>query len=314
MKLAVIGVGGVGGYFGGRLCRPLRNQGDEVFFVARGNHLKEIQRNGLFLSTEDHGDITCRPTLATDDFSALPVLDACLICVKAYDLPAVLAGISQKISENTLVLPLLNGVDIYERISQTLRTGKIFPACVYVGTHIERYGQVVQRGGACRILFGPDPSVPGFTPSLLLDTFGSADINHAWFDDIYPEIWTKFIFIAAFGLVTAAFDKTLGEVRESAELTDRVRSVMEEILTIAKAQAVKLPENIVLETLNKAGAFPHGTKTSFQRDFERLDRPDERDLFSGTIIRLGRLLGVQTPATDELQDLLNAKKPERPNH
>jgi len=310
LKLAVIGVGGVGGYFGGRLCGPLQNQGHQIFFVARGDHLNEIRRKGLFLSTEDHGDIICRPTLATADFCDLPALDVCLICVKAYDLPAVLAGISQKISENTLVLPLLNGVDIYERVRQYLKTGKVFPACVYVGTHIERNGKVVQRGGACRILFGPDPDAPGFIPSLLLDSLGCAGINHTWFDNIYPEIWTKFIFIAAFGLVTAAFDKTLGEVRESHEPSDRVRSVMEEILTIAKAKAIKLPENIILETLSKAEAFPHGTKTSFQRDFERPDRPDERDLFSGTIIRLGRFLGIQTPATEGLQRMLNAKKPQ----
>jgi 2-dehydropantoate 2-reductase len=247
----------------------------------------------------------------TADFGDLPVLDVCLICVKAYDLPAVLDGISPKILEDSLVLPLLNGVDIYERIRRSLKRGMVFPACVYVGTHIERYGKVTQRGGACRILIGPDPSVPGFIPSLLLDTLRGAGINHTWFDEVYPEIWTKFIFIAAFGLVTAAFDKTLGEVRDSVELMGLVRSVMEEILAIAKTQAIKLPEDIVTGTLEKAAAFPSETKTSFQRDFERYDKPDERDLFSGTIIRLGRRLGIRTPATSRLQEMLDARKPQR---
>ena len=256
MRLGVIGIGGVGGYFGGRLCGPLQGQGHEVFFVARGDHLSEIRTNGLLLSTGDHGDMVCRPTLATADFGDLPVLDVCLICTKAYDLPAVLAGISPKISENTLVLPLLNGVDIYERIRHVLKTGKVFPACVYVGTHIERPGKVAQRGGACRILMGPDPAAPGFVPSLLLDALRTAEIDHTWFDQIYPEIWTKFIFIAAFGLVTAAFDRTLGEVRESPELTGLVRSVMEEIRAIAGAGAVRLPEDIVAETLKKADGLP----------------------------------------------------------
>jgi 2-dehydropantoate 2-reductase len=314
VNVGVIGLGGVGGYFGGRLCQPLQSQGAKVYFVARGPHLEAIRKNGLLLSTSDYGDMACRPTVATDRIGDLPGLDVCLICVKSYDLPGVLAAISPKISDGTLVLPLLNGVDIYERIKQTVKTGKVLPACVYVGTHIEDYGKVVQQGGACKILLGTDPGVPDFIPSELLGILGGAGIKHEWFSDVYPEVWTKYLFIAAFGLVTAAFDRSLGQVMETPSLRDYVLSVMGEIHAIASRRGVNLPENAVSEGFHKGYAFPHETKTSFQRDVERIDKPDERDLFGGTVLRLGDLLGVPTPATRELQNKLSARKPDRPEY
>jgi 2-dehydropantoate 2-reductase len=310
VNVGVIGLGGVGGYFGGRLCQPLQAQGDNVYFVARGLHLDAIRKHGLLLSTSDHGDVQCRPTLATDDFGDLPALDVCLICVKSYDLPVVLSGISPKISDGTLVLPLLNGVDIYERIRQTIKAGKVFPACVYVGTRIEDHGKVVQQGGACKILFGRDPRSPDFTPSRLFDILGGAGIKYEWFDDVYPEIWTKYLFIAAFGLVTAAFDKSLGQAMETPSLHDYVSSIMREIHAIASRQGVNLPDNAVSEGFQKGYAFSYETKTSFQRDIEQIDKPDERDLFGGTILRLGGLLGVPTPATQEIQNKLSTRKPD----
>jgi 2-dehydropantoate 2-reductase len=232
--------------------------------------------------------------------------------VKSYDLPAILADVAPKVSQETLILPLLNGVDIRERIRRVLDTGRVFPACIYVGTHIERPGKVTQRGGACRILLGPDPTVPGFLPSPLLDALRVSGVGYQWFEDVYPEIWTKFIFIAAFGLVTAAFDKTIGQVMQDASLRAYPMSVMEEIGAIASARGITLPVNVISETMKKAESFPYETKTSFQRDVEKPDKPDERDLFAGTIADLGRALNIATPVTCELQDRLEARKPRSP--
>jgi 2-dehydropantoate 2-reductase len=314
VNIAVIGVGGVGGYFGGRLCQPLQSRGDKVYFVARGDHLAEIRRNGLLLRTADHGDLVCRPTLATDNFRDLPDIDVCLLCVKSYDLQPALEALSPRITGRTLILPLLNGVDIYERIRQIVGTGTVFPASVYVGTHIEAPGKVAQQGGACRILLGRDPATPDSVPSELLSVLEQAGIAHEWFDDVYPEIWMKYLFIAAFGLVTAACDKTLGQVMEARHLSDYVRSIMNEICAIASQQGIGLPENAVSESFRKGYGFPYETKTSFQRDVEKADKPDERDLFGGTILRLGEVLGMPTPATLEVCGMLDLRKPEYSIH
>ena len=116
MNIGVIGIGGVGGYFGGKLTQLLKDDKDlKIFFIARTQHLNEIKKNGLILDTEE-GITTCIPTLATDDISELPQLDFCLICVKSYDLKNILIQLKPKIADNTMILPLLNGVDIYERV------------------------------------------------------------------------------------------------------------------------------------------------------------------------------------------------------
>src|SRR5688500_4686710 len=147
-NVAVIGVGGVGGYFGGKLCqKPDLN----ISFIARGEHLRTIQRDGLLLSTEAEGDLVCKPTLATDQITSLPRQDLILLCVKEFDLSAVLIELKPLISMQTIILPLLNGMDVYERIRRIISTAIVLPACVYVGTHIERPGKVNQRGGACKI-------------------------------------------------------------------------------------------------------------------------------------------------------------------
>ncbi len=309
MNIGVIGIGGVGGYFGGKLCRLAAAPETSVFFVARGQHLDEIRKNGLTLQTAAEGTWVCRPTLATDSIEDLPPLDVCLLCVKSYDLESAVRRLQPKIREAALVVSPLNGVDIYERIRVNLRQATVFPACVYIGTHIEAPGKVTQEGGACKILLGRDPGAAGVVPQALFDLFVKSNIQYAWFDDAAPEIWTKFIFIAAFGLVTATFDKTLGQVMEPGPLSQYVLAVMGEIAALARKKHIDLPETIVPDTFQKGRGFPYETKTSFQRDFERPGKPDERDLFGGTILRLGKQLGVETPATLELWEKLNARKP-----
>jgi 2-dehydropantoate 2-reductase len=309
MNIGIIGVGGVGGYFGGKICRQASTQGTHVYFVARGRHLDEIRKKGLYVSTATEGDWVCRPTLATDRIEELPILDVCLLCVKAYDLKNVAPALCDKVSDATLIIPLLNGIDIYERIRENLHLAKVLPACVYVGTHIETYGKVTQTGGACKILLGKDPQAAGAIPNPFFELFHVCSIKYEWFGDVYPEIWTKYVFIAAFGLVTASFDRTLGQVMESSSLSDYVISVMNEIFQLSQKIGIGLPKTIVADSYQKGHDFPYELKTSFQRDFECVNKPDERDLFGGTILRLGRRLEIDTPVTQELWDLLNRRKP-----
>ena len=309
MNIGIIGVGGVGGYFGGKICKHALNRGENIYFVARGKHLDEIRTKGLYISTETEGNWVSTPTLATDQIEELPILDVCLICVKSYDLKNIVIRLRNKISDSTLIIPLLNGIDIYDRIREDSDKAYVLPACAYVGTHIETYGQVTQNGGACKILFGRDPCTTDLVPNQLFDLFSISNIKHEWFEDPYPEIWGKYMFIAPFALVTAGFDKTIGQVMESNALSDSVISVMNEIFQLSQRMGIRLPETIVTDSYQKGHDFPYETKTSFQRDFEILNKPDERDLFGETIIRLGKRFGINTPVTRKLWDLLNKRKP-----
>jgi len=307
MKVAVIGIGGVGGYFGGRLCQLLNCQSDlEIHFIARGQHLPEIQKNGLRLDT-DEGEMTCRPTSATDAFADLPELDFVMIGVKSYDLDSILTRLEEKITEKTTILPLLNGVDIYERIRRKIKTGVVFPACVYIGAQIERPGKVTQRGGLCTIIFGKDPAKDRIDERIF-ELFTQAGIKHQWHEDPFAEIWSKFIFVAPFSLVTARFDKTIGELLASQKLSSVVKNIMREIESVARKKGIALPENIAETSFEKARGFPFESKTSFQRDYENTNKPDERDIFGGAIIRMAEQLGIAVHTTQEIYQSLQTKK------
>ena len=298
-KICIFGTGGVGGYFGGKMASA--STGREIYFIARGEHLARIRENGLILNTPS-GQTVCRPALATDNPCEIPECDLVLLAVKSYDLTGCLPFVN-RIAGGGVVLPLLNGVDIAERVRQAADKAIVLPACVYVGTHISSPGTITQSGGDGKIIFGDDPWHPGYDPSPLEALFRQSGIVHEYQPDPYPSIWKKYIFIAAYGMVTSAYGKTLGEVYADDNLRSTVENIMREIVTIAGRKGVNLPENAVQESLDKAKAFPPETKTSFQRDYEKGGK-NESDLFGETILRLGQETGVPAPATNEVYGIL----------
>jgi 2-dehydropantoate 2-reductase len=298
-KVCVYGVGGVGGYFGGKIANTINKNNEmnhEIYFIARGEHLNIIKRDGITVVTPEK-TIIGMPAIATSDIHEIPDPDLFLMCVKSYDLDEVVKAIIPKVDENTIVMPLLNGADIYDRTRKNLDNGIVLPACVFVGTHIERPGVINQNGGDGIILFGKDPRFPNFSPDNVIKIFEDMGIKFKWNEDPFPGIWGKYIFIAAFGLITVYTGKTLGEIMEDEESKELVRRVMTEISSIAKKMGIGLSENIIEESISKAKNFPYETKTSYQRDVETKGNVSEGDLYGGTIISSGEALGVPTPVT-----------------
>ena len=299
----IYGVGGVGGYFGGKIAYQAAHETDSdkrVFFLARGEHLKAIRQNGLILNTAEHNGMMCIPFQVTDNIEAAPDPDLCLLCVKSYDLDSTVRSLVGKVKDQTIVIPLLNGIDIYERVRTILKAGIVLPACAYVGTHIEKPGTVTQKGAPGIILCGKDPAFLNFNPEPLITLFTNANIKFNWVNDPFPPIWEKFIFIAAFGLVTAYSEKTLGGVAADSALRGLVEKIMGEIVAIAEKKGISLPAGIVETSIGKANNFPFETKTSYQRDIEAKGRLNEGDLFGGTIIRMGQAEGIPTPVTKSI--------------
>ena len=289
MNIGIVGVGGVGGYFGGKIAKCFEDDNENnIYFVARGEHLKKIREDGLELRTKKEGRIICRPTMITDRFDELPMMDICFICVKAYDLNNVLDNIQDKIKEDIEIIPLLNGVDIGERIRKVIKKGIVYPACVYVGTHIESSGIIVQNGGSCTIKFGKEKVSDDSDGQRVINILNKANINYDWTSKNYEEIWSKYMFIAAYGLVTACYNKTLGEVCENEELSRIVLSIMEVIRSLASKCCLNLPEDIVMVSYDKAKSFPYETKTSFQRDYEKKAGRNEREIFGKAIIEMSK--------------------------
>ncbi|MBP1734710.1 MAG: 2-dehydropantoate 2-reductase [Deltaproteobacteria bacterium] len=306
----IYGVGGVGGYFGGKIAYEASAHPDSapnVYFIARGNHFLAIRRRGLKLNTAEKDGIICVPYHITDRPETLPKPDLCLLCVKSYDLDAALVALLKQVKDSTIIIPLLNGVDIHERVRIILKSGIVLPACAYVGTHIEEAGVVTQKGAPGVMLCGKDPAFQDFNPEPLITFFNDSDIKFTWVDDPFPAIWEKFIFIAAFGLVTAYSDKTLGGVAADPELRELVEKIMGEILTIAKKKEISLPSGIVETSIAKANNFPFETKTSYQRDIEAKGRLNEGDLFGGTIIKMGKDEKIPIPVTQRIYESIELK-------
>jgi 2-dehydropantoate 2-reductase len=306
MNICFFGVGGVGGYYGTLLTKYFNETGKgSTYFIARGRHKDAILENGLLLKKEGgKEEILIKPYFCADTVNDLPVFDIVVVSVKGYDLENVCKEVTKITDENSIILPLLNGADIYERMRQHLRKGYILPSCVYLGTHIESPGVIFQKGGSCQISIGKDPSTPEFYPDKLINLFKSADILIEFFEDVNIEIWTKFIFIASFALVTATYNKTIGEVASDGNLGILVKNIMQEIALIAKALKIKLPFDIVETSFSKANQFPFETKTSFQRDVETKGKQSEWDLFGGTVIRYAERFNIPANNTKATLDKL----------
>src|SRR3989304_2519761 len=164
MKICFFGVGGVGGYFGTLATKRFKEK-HAIYFVARGKHKDAIGANGLTLKRKEKNEIIhVFPEICTDTVEDLPVCDIIILSVKAYDLKDAVKEMSKIVDENTVILPLLNGVDIYERIREHLSAGIVLRACVYVGTHIESPGVISQSGGDGKIMLGSDRAFPDFSP------------------------------------------------------------------------------------------------------------------------------------------------------
>jgi len=303
LNIGVIGVGGVGGYFGGKLAHrfsPMPDAPTNIFFVARGEHLKAIKKDGLIVKSTEFGSITCRPALATDRMNDLPEIDIFLICVKGYDLMDVATLIKDRVKENTVILAPLNGADIRERLRNEIQKGVILPACVYLSSFVERPGVIVHIGAPGRIVFGRDPDHPDYTPHELLRILKESSINYEWKDDANPAIWEKYIFIASFGLISARYNRTLGEILEDPSMKGEVLAIMNEIYCIALQKKIRLPDGIVDLSLKKAAMFPRETQTSLQRDVHQKKGRSELELFGGTIVDLGKKLGIPTLTTAKI--------------
>jgi len=301
-NICIYGMGGIGGYFGGKIADAISKfqiPNKKVFFIARGEHLAEIKKKGLILNTIDQQGIVCRADLATDNIADIPTPDLCLICVKSYGLEKAVQDLASIIKKDTIVIPLLNGVDIYERIRSILSIGIVLPACVYVGTHIEKPGMVSQAGGDGIILLGKDPAYSDYYPAEVVDLFSATKLNFKWNDDVYPAIWEKYMFIASFALVTAWSGKTFGAIMQDEDLKLRIRMIMDEIYALSEQKQIGLAANLVDVSINKGNKFPFEAKTSYQRDIEK-GNLNEGTLFGETIIKMGKALNIATPITQQI--------------
>jgi 2-dehydropantoate 2-reductase len=298
LDLAVVGLGGVGGYFGFKLAQHYAGSAAvRVTFVARGATHTAVRTHGLTLLSPEHPNAVARPARVLETVAELAPVNLLLLCVKEYDLEYLCRQLRPALPAGTAILPLMNGVDIYERIRRELPHAIILPACVYVASHLKEQGVVEHRGNPGSIVVGHDPQHPLFDPRPLLRRLTDAGIALDYQVDASPAIWTKFFFIASFGLVSARYNQSIGQVHENPVFHARARGLMQEIAAIAHAKGIALPADLIARTFQKAATFPYHTPTSLQLDVHAGKARTELDLFAGAILTYGEALGLPVPET-----------------
>lgn len=294
MKAAVVGIGGVGGYYGGKLAAKYANTAQhQIIFIARGEHLKAIQRQGLRLITVE-GNFTAVPALATDHPPKAELFDLVLVCVKSYGLEEAARQIQGNLHDDSVIIPLLNGVNIAERLKAVLPKGRITSGCVYIGAHIAGPGEVRQVGGSCQLIFGPDRAEDVATYRPIEAFLREAGIKAELVDQIALPLWTKYIFIDPLAGLTSLLGKPFGAILGDSKDRALMQGLMKEVEVVARAQGVPFPDDIIEATTAKAASFPATTKTSMLLDFEK-GGPTELDIFTGYMVAAGKKLGIPMP-------------------
>ncbi len=223
-----------------------------------------------------------------------------LICVKEYDLENVCNQLSKVITKNTVLLPMMNGADIYDRIRKIISNNIILPSCVYVASHIKEKGIVEHKGKPGQLIFGKDPEHISGNIDWVINLIKESNINFNFKEDSQIDIWTKFIFIASFGLVSAKYNSSISEVCSVKLQKEEATKIMIEIKLIANRKGIYLDDNIIQKTFEKALTFPLKTPTSLQLDVNSGKEYNELELFAGAIINYGKEINVDTPFTDTI--------------
>ncbi|MGQ9722556.1 MAG: ketopantoate reductase family protein [Candidatus Jordarchaeum sp.] len=308
MKIAVIGLGGVGGYFGGKLAlKYALTKEHDIYFIVRGKHLAETKRNGLKVISPG-GDFTAIPTIATDNPKDLGSLEVVFFCVKTYDLENAALQLVNNIAEKTVVITLLNGVDNAERLRTMLPKGIVLNGLVYISSYIEAPGVIRHLGGPCRLIFGPENgNIENY--QYIEDFLRNADINAELTNDITVQVWTKFIFVGPLAGITSLLQKSFGSIMGDEKSKEMLEGMMKEVESVAKKKGIALPQNIVPLLLEKVGHFPPETKTSMQMDFEKGKKTEVESLI-GYVVKSGKELGIKTPLHQKLyNELLLLNRP-----
>ena len=290
MRISVFGAGGIGGFFGGVLARS----SEGVTLIARGAHLEAIRANGLTVKSQVLGDFTV-PVRATDDPREVGPVDLILFCVKTYDLEAAAEQARPLLGENTVLIPVQNGIEVPDQLARLLGEKHVLGGLTYVGGSIEVPGVVAQRGKTGGLVFGELQGGKSPRAERILNALRQAGLDATLEADIHGKMWEKFIVISATGGVLALLRQPFGPIFASPEGSQLMRGTMEEVYALARASDIDLPEGTVdrLFAFLKNNVSP-AAQSSMLQDL-LAGRRLELEYLNGAAVRIGRKLGVETP-------------------
>ena len=288
MRIAIVGSGGVGGYFGGRLAAV----GVDVAFLARGAHLDALRTRGLRI-TSPKGDLHLSRVVAESDPAAVGPVDIVFFAVKLYDTDGALALLPPLIGPDTIVIGFQNGVETMDTLTRAVGAGHTAGGVSYVSAVIAEPG-VIRHTAMDHLMFGKRDGSRSPQLEALLEACRPGGFQATLSPDITVEIWTKFVRLSVFSGMTAVTRAPIGVIVNDPELLEMLKAAARETLAVAHAKGVAVAGTIDEDVATAYKALPPQAKASMLEDLER-GRRIELPWLSGAVVRIGREVGVPTP-------------------
>ena len=304
-KITVMGLGGVGGYLAAMLAKKWP---ENVSCIARGKRMESIREKGLVVHSERNGEMVAHPAKVTDKVEELGVQDIIFVCVKNYSLEDACRQIAPIVGENTVVVPVMNGVDPGDRTREYLGKGRVVDSVIYIISGANEDFSVTQTGSYAYIFFGVNNADPRQKEAIDLveEIFTGAEVDGRRVEDIEAAIWTKYVFNCAYNVITTRYMATTGQLRADPVKTGEMRALLEEAIAVGVKAGVNFPEGLLEDRMDHfLNHQPAGGTSSMRRDKDA-GKPLELETFSGYICRRAAALGVDAPVSNRFYQALKA--------
>ena len=298
MKIAILGAGGVGGYFGGRLAAA----GADVTFVARGAHLEALRTKGLRIASA-LGDLTLPVVKAVDNVAKVETVDLVIVGVKLWDTELVAQTLKPIAASGAAVISFQNGVQKDEILGAQIAADAIMSGVCYIAATIAEPGVIAHTGTMQRLVFGERDGRRSVRGEALLDACRRAGIDADLSDVIERRIWEKFVFLVGLSGTTSLLGRPIGEIRAATESRTMLRDAMAETVNVGRARGVPLAADFSENRLAFCDTLPAAMTSSMQVDLSRRSRL-ELPWLSGAVVDMGRALGVATPVNQSITEAL----------
>ncbi|MGE0669165.1 MAG: ketopantoate reductase family protein [Sphingomonadales bacterium] len=289
MKIAIMGSGGVGGYFGAKLALA----GNDVTFIARGAHLDAIRKNGLRVKTDD-GEMLVKPAQATDDPATIGPVDVVLFTTKLYDTLEAAEQLKPVMGPGTFIITIQNGISGADLIGQVLGRDNVLAGSTYIVSHLEGPGVIHHMGQYQRIVFGELDGRMSNRGRSFETACREAGISVEFSDKVQTTMWEKFIPLTVMSGMTSVTRLPIGPILDDPALAAMVDAAVAEAVSVARARGIELQEGTAERVQKTVRLAPYDTKSSMLVDLER-GKKMELPWLSATVASLGEELGVPTP-------------------
>nr|WP_299485393.1 2-dehydropantoate 2-reductase [uncultured Allomuricauda sp.] len=298
-KILVAGIGGVGGFFGGLLAKQFEDsKALEVHFLARGAHLEQIQKLGLKVIEGDE-EFVAAPKSSTDNPDDIGKVDYIIVCTKSYDLEQTIRQLAPCIGPQTVILPLLNGVDCRERVQKLLPNNLVCDGCVYIIARLSRPGVVENLGNIKKLFFG----VEGRSDArleVLEKLLQEAGVEVTLTPQIEKVIWEKFVFISVMATATTYFDTSVGPIVTDLEKRNTVIALVNEVSQIANQKGIAISNNMAEQVVAKLKSLPNTATSSLHSDVTAKKTNTEVQALVGYVVSVAQHFSVDAPTYRQL--------------